>query len=74
MDVQNMMPPSSNRLEANLTLHNLVIREIAFKDPPVCFFVSVFGQLLLDLKPVIKLYQLNQIEMSFRNEVLKVYW
>ena len=67
------MPPSPNRLETNLTLHNLVIRKIAFKDPPVCFFVSVLGQLLLDLKPVVKLNQLNQIEMSFRNEVLKVY-
>ena len=72
MDIKDMMPSPANWLETNLTLHDLIVRKIAFENPPESFLITIGRQFFSDLKLVVKLNQLNQIQMSFWDKILEI--
>ena len=54
MNIEHMVPASTNRLETHLALGDFLVAEVGFEYPPKSFFVAVNGEFLLDFKSVVK--------------------
>jgi hypothetical protein len=74
MDVLNVTKSFGDWLITHFTIHNFLIRKVCFKNPKVASLVTIRRPLFLYLKPIIKFNQINQIQMGFRNQILKEDW
>lgn len=73
MDILHVSESFGHWLVANFTIHYLLVRKISFENPEISPLVSINGPLFFDFEPVVILDHLNQVEVSFRHQVLEKY-
>jgi hypothetical protein len=71
MDVGHVLPPIRDRLIARFTVNGAFIRKIGLQHLIISLLIAIFGQLFFNLKSIVILNYLNQVKVSFWDQLLK---
>lgn len=74
MDILHVSESFGHRLIANFTIHYLLVRKVCFEHPEVSPLISIHRPLFLDFESVVILNHLDQVQVSFWDQVLEEYW